>query len=485
MKNNYLLILCLLISSKMFATVWEVGPTKTYTNCTQVAPLVQHGDTVIIDTFNFVNQDQVVWTKNDLLIYGGISSNGTKLIAGNALATNSNGKGIFVIQGNNVRVYNLFFENAKVVDMNGAGIRQEGKNLQVQNCVFLNNENGILTGAIPDCKTTITYCEFNNNGSPLNPGYQHNVYIGHIDSLVFKFNVCKNATAEGHELKSRAKYNFIMYNLFLNDTTEDSRNIDLPNGGTVVMVGNTITQSSFSANNNMMGYGLEGLTNAAPHNLWMTNNTFVNYKSVGSFINIASGTDSIFFKNNIIAGANNGGTIVGTANFTDTSNNVESTNIADFKFFSSVCFMLNDYSTIARNKGILILDSILGYELNPYYEYYSFVIGDLHPRSIQLFIIDAGANEYYPNGINIKEHYLNNIGITIYPNPINDVLYISANKNIEITHLKIFNQLGQIVFSSLIKDNLKCNISSLKAGNYIMALYNKDKILGTQKILKH
>ena len=195
MKNSYLLLLCVLISSKMFATVWEVGPTKTYTNCTQVAPLVQHGDTVIIDTFNFVNQDQVVWTKNDLLIYGGQfpGTNGTRLIAGNALATNSNGKGIFVIQGNNVRVYNLFFENAKVVDMNGAGIRQEGKNLQIQKCVFLNNENGILTGAIPDCKTTITYCEFNNNGSPLNPGYQHNVYIGHIDSLVFKFNVGSKA----------------------------------------------------------------------------------------------------------------------------------------------------------------------------------------------------------------------------------------------------------------------------------------------------
>ncbi|MBK6838284.1 MAG: hypothetical protein IPG90_08395 [Bacteroidetes bacterium] len=43
--------------------------------------------------------------------------------AGSIIANdNVNGKGIFVISGSNVRVENIEFANAAVIDMNGAGI---------------------------------------------------------------------------------------------------------------------------------------------------------------------------------------------------------------------------------------------------------------------------------------------------------------------------------------------------------------------------
>ncbi|MBK6838286.1 MAG: hypothetical protein IPG90_08405 [Bacteroidetes bacterium] len=46
------------------------------------------------------------------------------------------------------------------------------------------------------------------------------------------------------------------------------------------------------------------------------NNTFVNKKTTGSFIDIASGTNKLFLKNNILAGAKTGGLIPGYSNNT-------------------------------------------------------------------------------------------------------------------------------------------------------------------------
>jgi len=159
---------------------------------------------------------------------------------------------------------------------------------------------GILQGGtIEDCKIVVEFCEFMNGGSPDNPGYQHNIYINHIDSLIFRYNYSHDAIAEGHEFKSRASNNFILYNRISNINSVDSRNIDLPNGGTTVILGNIIEQGQNSANSGIIGFGLEGLVNPEPHNLWICNNTIVNKKNKGNFINVA-GIDTLFMKNNII-----------------------------------------------------------------------------------------------------------------------------------------------------------------------------------------
>ena len=58
----------------------------------------------------------------------------------------SQGKAIWVIQGDDTTVESVVFTGAAVVDKNGAGIRQEGKNLTVRRCYFHDNEDGILAG---------------------------------------------------------------------------------------------------------------------------------------------------------------------------------------------------------------------------------------------------------------------------------------------------------------------------------------------------
>ena len=183
MIRSMFLFIATLIALQIHATTWNVGPARSYTYCSQVAPLVQHGDTVEIDFATYINDPQVIWNKNNLYIVG--IGGRPRLEAGSIIANDmSNGKGIFVISGSNVHVHNVEFANAVVQDNNGAGIRQEGANLHISNCRFVANEMGILAGNIPDCKTTVEYCEFVNGGSTLNPGYQHNIYINHIDTLI-------------------------------------------------------------------------------------------------------------------------------------------------------------------------------------------------------------------------------------------------------------------------------------------------------------
>ena len=58
----------------------------------------------------------------------------------------SGGKAIWVVSGNDTTIENIEMTGATVADANGAGIRQEGKNLTVRGCYFHDNQDGILAG---------------------------------------------------------------------------------------------------------------------------------------------------------------------------------------------------------------------------------------------------------------------------------------------------------------------------------------------------
>jgi hypothetical protein len=442
------------------ATIWQVGPSKTYKNCSQVSTLVQNGDTVQIDFATYTNVTQVLWTKNNLYIVG--VGGRPRLEAGSTIANDMvNGKGIFVISGSNVKVENIEFANAKVVDRNGAGIRQEGANLLVTRCRFVADEMGILCGRILNCKITVEYSEFLNGGSTLNPGYQHNIYIGNIDTFVFRYNYSHEAIAEGHELKSRAAYNFILYNRIANEQTVDSRTIDLPNGGTSVIVGNIIEQGVNSANTNLLGYGLEGLTNAAPHSLWICNNTFVNKKTSGSFIHIAAGTDTLFLKNNILAGAKTGGLIIGTPTVMDSARNFITNTIASVNFVNATTY---DYhllvNSAARDAGIAVTKTIKGYALQPTLVYKD--ICNFEARKL-IGTIDIGAFEY------ITPSVIETISNTtrLYPNPTNGFVFWEGEGFVG-EHFYIYNALGRLVKTGIVEQQV--DMTDLHSGLYFFKI---------------
>ncbi|MCC7302916.1 MAG: right-handed parallel beta-helix repeat-containing protein [Bacteroidia bacterium] len=297
MKHIYLIAILLMKGISCFSTVWQVGPSQTYTMPSQVSGLVGNGDTVDIDAGVYF-QDVCGWYANNLLLR---CSNGMAHMKANF--TGYQGKAIWVIGGNNVKVSHIEFSECAVPSQNGAGIRQEGMDLTVENCYFHDNENGILAGTVANSTIIIRDTEFARNG--FGDGLTHNLYINNIDTLIFEHNYSHHANI-GHELKSRAHVNIIRYSRFSNEATGNaSREIDLPNGGLAFLIGNVIHQGPNGTNGNMVGYGLEGLNNPTPHELFMVNNTLVNERPTGSFLQFNSGT--AFFKgyNNIFSGIGN------------------------------------------------------------------------------------------------------------------------------------------------------------------------------------
>ena len=79
------------------------------------------------------------------------------------------------LSGVSIRVENITFEGAVSPDKNGAGIRHDGDNLTVVNCVFKDNENGILATGGDAGRIRIRGTSFVGNGH--GDGYSHGIYV--------------------------------------------------------------------------------------------------------------------------------------------------------------------------------------------------------------------------------------------------------------------------------------------------------------------
>jgi hypothetical protein len=246
------------------------------------------------------------------------------------------GKAIWVIKGNNTTVENIGFSGCRVPDLNGAGIRLEGAGLTVRRSVFRHNEIGLQTG--PNAQSdvlversafdanTIDYDRYAREGRTVNrdvdPG--HNIYVGRVRSFTLRYSYVHGA-AYGHNVKSRAARNLIAYNRIGDE--QDGRasyDIDLPNGGWSLILGNTIQKGQHPENQVLVAYGAE-VTNA-DQPLYVVNNTLVNDHGAGIFITRRTPGPTLIF-NNIFAG---GGTVMRGGSATLRSNLiVERGGIAD------------------------------------------------------------------------------------------------------------------------------------------------------------
>jgi hypothetical protein len=84
--------------------------------------------------------------------------------------------------------------------------------------------------------------------------------------------------------------------------------------------------------------------------------------------------------------------------------------------------------------------------------------------------------------INSSTRNLEEFGFSSFPNPVNDVLYLSASKN--ITQIEIYNLLGEVVIQKMIGNtNEQINTSSLTKGIYIVKA-SIGEVVGTYKFVK-
>ena len=270
------------------------GPTRTYTTPCKAIAAASSGDVIEIDPVLYSGDVCPINTPN--LTLRGV--NGRPHI--DAAGQNSQGKGIWVVNADNIVVDNVEFSGAVVPDENGAGIRVNPNfGLTVTRCYFHDNQEGIL--AANGGSITILYSEFDHNG--YSTGQAHNLYINHSNVFTFMYNWSHNAI-EGHLLKSRAAVNYILYNRLTDESGTASYELDLPNGGTSFVIGNIIQQGPNSPNHSILAYLEEGVTPENPDmQLFVINNTFVNNESSGTFLAIAAAdTVPVVAENNIFNG---------------------------------------------------------------------------------------------------------------------------------------------------------------------------------------
>ncbi len=361
------------------ATTYEVGPTKTYTVPSQVAGLVNNGDTVAIDGGTYIG-DVAAWYADDLVLMG-VGGRAHLRANGN----NAQGKAIWVIAGNNTQVINIEFSECTVPDQNGAGIRQEGTHLTIRNCYFHNNENGILTTNDANSNIVVEHSEFAYNGNGL--GTAHNIYINKVRSFTLRYCYMHHA-AIGHNVKSRAYQNLILYNRIMDENTGNSSMlVDLSNGGESAVIGNLFHQGANAENKRSLTYGVEGLSNPSKE-LYVINNTFVNDRFNGEFVVVQAGATAVL-TNNVFAGA--GTVLIGTASQTTNVNILDPTTL-NFTDLANFDYGLTSSSTALIDQGSAPGFASNGISLAPIHSY-------LHPLQYTNRppegTIDVGAYEYF------------------------------------------------------------------------------------------
>jgi hypothetical protein len=276
-------------------TTLRVGPERTLKLPSEAARLARAGDTVEIDAGLYLN-DYAQWTQADLTIrgMGGMAHlQSTELIP--------NGKAIWIVSGDNTLIENVEFSGARVADTNGAGIRHQGGDLTLRNTYFHHNEFSVLTGmdrqASLDIQSSRFWFQKRQNT------FSHGIYVGELKRFTLMGSHIKG-TDRGHQIKSRALENFILYNR-IEDVPEGSasRLVDLSNCGLSFIIGNDMHQAVTTQNGDAIGYGAEGCEGrtARQRRLFVVNNTFVNDAWSGTLVrNHAKG--DVLVANNLVFG---------------------------------------------------------------------------------------------------------------------------------------------------------------------------------------
>lgn len=153
------------------------------------------------------------------------------------------GKAALVLRGEGARIDGVVFQNMRVPDGNGAGIRLERSDLEVANSLFRNSEQGILTADDPQASLAIDRSTFSRLGRcDRGLSCAHSVYTG-IYGRVAVTRTRFEKGSGGHYLKTRAITVDVNDNSF-DDTQGTGTNymIDLSSGSTGRIANNLFVQ---------------------------------------------------------------------------------------------------------------------------------------------------------------------------------------------------------------------------------------------------
>jgi hypothetical protein len=217
--------------------VLTVGGGMMFANISDAIAAAQNGDTIAVLAGTYV--DVSSYSERNIITAANITMVGIGGMVHMEMGKQglANGKGLLVVE-NGLTIRNFEFSGMTDGSIYGnlAGIRHEGGNLVIENCYFHDGQEGIL-GGVAGTTVTIDHSEFARLGA--GDGYSHGIYIGNANSLTITNSYFHEANV-GHEIKSRALSTVIENNVIADLNGTASYDIDIPNGGNLVVENNTI-----------------------------------------------------------------------------------------------------------------------------------------------------------------------------------------------------------------------------------------------------
>ena len=248
----------------------RVGPRRAIRTLAEAARQAGDGDTVEVDAGAY-RHDAAVWAQDRLTIR---AAGGPVLLLADGAAVE--GKALWVVRGGRVQVEGFEFRGARVPVGNGAGIRFEAGSMNLVRCRFLDNEMGVLTAGHAAMRLGLYDCSFGDAPRHDSGQLHHLLYVGAIGSCVVMNSRFFNGF-RGHLLKSRARVNRILWNQLVDGPGgEASYELEFPEGGDNLVLGNRIEQSARTQNPSMLSMGAEA---GGVHGgrLVLRDNQFVNH----------------------------------------------------------------------------------------------------------------------------------------------------------------------------------------------------------------
>lgn len=257
-----------------------------------------------------VHRGQVAVVRQRRLTLKGVGGRTVLLADGR----HAQGKGILVVANGDITVENLEFRGARVPDRNGAGIRFERGRLEVRDCRFVDNQMGLLAGNDGQAELRVLGSTFRD--APVVEGsLPHLLYAGRIASLFVQDSRFEGGR-RGHLLKSRARLNHVLDSHLVDGPGGTaSYELEFPEGGTAVVLGNTLGQNAATGNPSLIDFGAElrpGRDDGREHRLVLAHNTLINERRSDSswFVRVRSENLprplSAHFVNNVYRGAGQG-----------------------------------------------------------------------------------------------------------------------------------------------------------------------------------
>lgn len=163
------------------------------------------------------------------------------------------GKAALVLRGAGAKVDGIVFQNMRVPDGNGAGIRLEKSDLDIVNAMFRNSEEGLLSADDPEATLTIDRSTFSRLGRcDRGLSCAHSVYTGIYGRVIVTRTRFEKGSG-GHYFKSRGIAIDIRDNSF-DDTQGTGTNymIDLPSGSVGQIAGNMFVQGRDKENHSAL-----------------------------------------------------------------------------------------------------------------------------------------------------------------------------------------------------------------------------------------